>query len=275
MLTPREKHRKMLINKMINSHRTTIIQNSRKNSSNPFYKRSIQSSFLLLIFTLFNLFILPTAQATTINPNYLHHELKIHLDLNKGELQASDTIHLPSSHHYPYFEFSLNQHFQLEHQGNRINKYKNQQTYNIYRIPLAQDQKKITLTYSGPLPSTPECQFTLEICSLLNEKGVYLNPALAWYPMSNELHTFQLNATLLGLFAQSWKSLTQGKQIKNSRQKHLWQMDKPQDAIYFIAGSFSVYQKKGDVAEAQVYLLNDDPRLAQRYLDKTLKYLST
>ncbi|MGV6808578.1 MAG: M1 family aminopeptidase [bacterium] len=192
-------------------------------------------------------------------------------------LKAIDTIHFPINHRHSYFEFSLNRNLQLEYQGKKIKKYKNQQGYNLYRIPLAQaqDQKKITLTYSGALPSTLDCQFTLEVCSLLNEKGVYLNPALAWYPMNNDLHTFQLNATLIGSLAQSWQSLTQGKRTNTTQQKHQWQMDKPQDAIYFIAGPFSVYQKKGDVAEAQVYLLNDDPQLAQRYLDKTLAYLST
>lgn len=229
---------------------------------------SRNTMILLLMIGLFVLFIPQSIRAE--GTTSIHHDLKLTLNLSKAQLQASDTIRLPSDYQPPYFEFQLNRDFRVNYLGKRLTAQKTYQQHKLYRIKLTADLREITLNYMGSLPSTPECQFTVDICSLLNKDGVYLNPALAWYPMNQDLHTFDLSASFEDKFTKQWNSLTQGEQLS----QHHWQMDKPQDAIYFIAGKFNVYRKKGDVAEAQVYLLNDDPALAQRYLTKTQTYLN-
>jgi len=229
---------------------------------------SRNTMILLLITGLFVLFIPQSSRAE--GAISIHHDLKLTLNLSKAQLQASDTIRLPPSYQAPYFEFQLNRDFRVNYLGKRLTAQKTYQQRKLYRIKLTANLREITLNYTGSLPSTPQCQFTIDICSLFNKKGVYLNPALAWYPMSQDLHTFDLNASFKDEFTKPWHSITQGKQLS----QHQWQMDKPQDAIYFIAGNFHVYRKKGGVAEAQVYLLNDDAALAQRYLTKTQGYLN-
>jgi hypothetical protein len=75
-----------------------------------------------------------------------------------------------------------------------------------------------------------------------------------------------------------WSSVTQGnrQQRQNTNQQH-WHIDKPQDEIYLIAAEFTEYQQTAKLqqneVEAQVFLRKPDQKLADRYLQATVKYL--
>ncbi|MEJ2622197.1 MAG: M1 family aminopeptidase, partial [Candidatus Thiodiazotropha sp.] len=80
---------------------------------------------------------------------------------------------------------------------------------------------------------------------------------------------------------EGWSSVTQGSQKQqqnnNSISKQRWQIDKPQDEIYLIAAEFTEYQQTAILqtapVQAQVLLREADRKLADRYLQATIKYL--
>ncbi|CAA6828507.1 MAG: PDZ domain [uncultured Thiotrichaceae bacterium] len=200
--------------------------------------------------------------------NVIHHELTITPEISEGKLTVDDKITIPdqlTSHH---FDFALNKNFSVHYQGKPLTPYRKTRSHTHYRVRMAPEQKQIALNYSGDIPSTPQCQWTRETCSLLNKDGIFLGPGLAWYPIHHSgLQTFNLHVAL----PEKWRSLSQGMETSPNH----WQADKPQDAIYLLAGKFHVYEKPGKTAKAMVYLLSDDEALAQKYLNATEQYLSS
>lgn len=245
-----------------------VRQNKHNNSDTKNTMPITKSPFMqLFIGLLFLVFTTAHAKDTNIHTNVIHHDLSINPDIETGKLSVDDKIIIPDQHDKPFFDFLLNKNFSVHYQGKKLTPYRKTYPHTRYRIRLSEGQKQITLNYSGEIPSTPQCQWTKETCSLLNKDGIFLGPGLAWYPIHNSgLQTFNLEVAL----PEKWRSLSQG--IESS--PNHWQADKPQDAIYLLAGKFHVYEKPGKTAKAMVYLLSDDEALAQRYLDATEQYLS-
>jgi len=55
--------------------------------------------------------------------------------------------------------------------------------------------------------------------------------------------------------------------------RQTWREDQPQDDIYLVAAPFTLYRRPTPWGEAQVYLRQSDPDLADRYLEATATYL--
>ena len=79
-----------------------------------------------------------------------------------------------------------------------------------------------------------------------------------------------------------WKSVSQGRRLVQDstakRARELWSIEHPQEEIYLIAGRFSEYSRKvgspKQPIQAQVFLREQDPTLAGKYLDATAQYLT-
>lgn len=229
-------------------------------------------SLLLLVFSVIH----SVSFASDEHHHAIHHQLVVQPDLDTGKLTIQDTISLKKQHidATNMFTFQLHKRFTVsvithdaDHNKQLLTPLRTQANINSYRIPIKPTQQTLTLHYTGQIASTPQCQFTQQTCVLLNKKGVYLSPAAAWYANTTSgLHTFSMTVEQL---PAEWRSLSQGQE----KERHQWHIDKPQDGIYLVAAAFKVYEKKGEIAKAQVYLLNDDAALAQRYLNATEKYL--
>ncbi|HSQ06762.1 MAG TPA: M1 family aminopeptidase [Chromatiaceae bacterium] len=122
--------------------------------------------------------------------------------------------------------------------------------------------------------------------------GVFLDGYSGWYPrIDDTLQAFTLDVTL----PPGWTSVSQGTGPDghpappslaarsgghaagagaapgSARQN--WREDQPQDDIYLVAAPFSLYRRPTAWGEAQVYLRQSDPNLADRYLEATATYL--
>jgi aminopeptidase N len=192
----------------------------------------------------------------------LHHLLRVTPDVSTGSLQVEDTLRVPESLRVGgQFAFTLNSRFTLSTDV----PFDSAQGTGRYSIPLQAGQREITLKYHGKLASTPDCAWLTEACVLLSERGLYLDGSSQWYAQAgNALHTFELQTSL----PKGWVSLSQGEQTGNG-----WRETQPQDSIYLLAGQFHVYQQPGKHATAMVYLQQDDPELAKRYLQTSQHYL--
>lgn len=206
----------------------------------------------------------------------VHHDFSITLQPSKGLLKVEDRISL--QHATSEIEFTLHQNLKIEASPNMaitpIGSYDNSHPVPVqhYRARLAQPGKHFTLHYSGTIQHSLQ-QISKDYAGdlaqtpgIISEEGIYLSAASHWFPrVGADYLTFSIQAQL----PEGWQLVSQGRQSE-----HGWKESSPQNDIYIIAAPYQVYQRKGSIAEAMVYLRNPDTALATRYLEATERYLA-
>ncbi|MBT5738407.1 MAG: M20/M25/M40 family metallo-hydrolase [Planctomycetes bacterium] len=131
-------------------------------------------------------------------------------------------------------------------------------------------QEQLTQVGSGAGKSFSATPGTIE------EKGVFLGGATSWLPLQEETRfTFSLEVDL----PAGWTAVSQGtREVVSSeadRSIVRWrsEKDKPQEEIFLIAARFHEYRKVTAQVEAQVFLREDEPNLAAKYLEATVQYV--
>jgi hypothetical protein len=93
-------------------------------------------------------------------------------------------------------------------------------------------------------------------------QGVYLDAASAWYPLFDR--PFDRLAMRVKL-PEGWQSVSIGRRSQDGDRVR-WTTTQPHDDLYLIAGRFARHARQHGDIELSVWLLNDDPALAERYL---------
>lgn len=214
----------------------------------------------------------------------VHHNLDVELDPAHAGIRVSDTLILPpelATGKKPV-EFLLHQSFEVE-SNVTIEKLSQQDIpphltrYRISKIPAS---GVVALKYSGvidhPLekPVEESARSFGSTLGIISQKGVFLDGNSGWYPdVDNDLVSFTLNVKT----PQPWVAVSAGQRIKQAQadkmQQVTWQESAPQDDIYLIAAPFKAYSQQAGNVEIQVYLRQDDPQLAQQYLDTGARYM--
>jgi hypothetical protein len=212
---------------------------------------------------MFAMFISVTASAD------ITHDLGVELRPETGYVEVRDRIGVP----YPTrrFEFVLNAGFEIEAtsgnpkalrtspDGNRI----------AYRVDLPKASRTLDLHYRGQprfsqrrsMGGMPEGE--------VSSAGVYLDGSSAWYPMLDGAITqFSMSVKL----PEDWRSISIGKKGEKDGQDS-WSSGQPHDDIYLIAGPFIRHAREHGDTTMSVWLLEDDPALADRYLRLGAEYI--
>ena len=115
-----------------------------------------------------------------------------------------------------------------------------------------------------------------ETPGIIDERGVFLAGASFWVPTFGDgLMTFDLE--VVGL-TPPWDVVSQGRRTlskidgEGSRSTS-WSLAHPTEEVYLVAGPWHEYSRKAGDVEVFAFLRDDDPALAQRYLDATARYL--
>lgn len=216
--------------------------------------------FLLVMFAIF---ISVAASADII------HDLDVELRPETGYVEVRDRIGVP----YPTrrFEFVLNAGFEIETtvgtlkalqtspDGNRI----------AYRVDLPTASRTLELHYHGQprfsqrrsMGGMPEGE--------VSTAAVYLDGSSAWYPMlDGAIAQFSMNVKL----PEDWQSISIGKKGEKDALDN-WSSEQPHDDIYLIAGRFVRHAREHGDTTLSVWLLEDDPALAERYLQLGAEYI--
>jgi aminopeptidase N len=135
-----------------------------------------------------------------------------------------------------------------------------------------------------PLPNSNDGQFTstkgataIEI-EYSGEVDDTQWPYLIWLPDSHWYpdapgyrHRFRLQVTL----PEGWTALTQGAPDNGTpAATRTWIQDDPQQGIYLVAGPWHHYEEQEAGYRSAVMLLDDDPTLAQPYLDAATHWMA-
>lgn len=215
----------------------------------------------------------------------IHHEIEAQLDPQAGTIQASDRLTLPPGQ----TDWTLTLHAGLAPRvgaGAATLELLGQERHlERYRLRLT-GPGPITLSYAGKIRhAMQEVAESLgrahqQTLGTIAEQGVFLDGDSGWYPRPETgMHSFSLAVTL----PWGWAAVSQGAgpesptgvtpQPPSDKVQVHWRETQPQDDIYLVAAPFTLYRRPTPVAEAQVYLRQPDPALAERYLEATSRYL--
>ncbi len=123
--------------------------------------------------------------------------------------------------------------------------------------------------YARSFSSTP---------GIISEQGVYLGGSAAWIPTFEieadaGLFTYTLEATV----PTGWMVVSQGDRLEVRRDHRgytvTWRVTTPTEEAHLIAGKYLEYTRPAGTVEAQVFLREDDPNLAAKYLEVTAQYV--
>ncbi len=115
-----------------------------------------------------------------------------------------------------------------------------------------------------------------ETPGIIDDDGVFLAGTSFWVPTFGDgLMTFDL--TVEGL-EPPWDVVSQGRRSAHETDSGgsvttAWQLEHPTEEIYLVAGPWHEYSRTAGEVEVFAFLREDDPALAQRYLDATARYL--
>ncbi|MEW8146945.1 MAG: M1 family aminopeptidase [Candidatus Thiodiazotropha endolucinida] len=243
--------------------------------------------YILLMLTLF---CKPAIATATI-----HHELQVSLDPNSQQLQVTDRISLaspqdggakqPTLAHQGRLRFLLHRGLSprsmtAEVALKEIGPISDNAPLTAYQLSMPEDQRHFTLKYGGKIAHRLTTQrespgrASERLRGTISEQGIYLDASSGWYPyFADTLHTFELQVDL----PPSWLAVSQGEgpEIREAGERGVirWLETSPQDDIYLVAAPYQLYRESSDGIEAQVYLHQRDPQIAERYMQATARYL--
>lgn len=204
------------------------------------------------------------------------HEIRVRLDPDAGEIQAQDRLSLPEGHRS--WDLVLHRDLNPRVVGDGASLERIGQDGHLELLRLTRDGTgPVTLAYGGRIRhglSTAnegvgrERQFTT---GTIGPDGVFLDGSSGWYPrVPGSLQTFDLTLDL----PEGWQAISQGSgPDRPGGPGSTWSESQPQDDIYLIAAPFQIYRRPGPGFEAQVWLRQPDPELAETYLAATLGYV--
>lgn len=200
----------------------------------------------------------------------IHHQLKVKLNPENGQLQVRDTITLPSPN-MP-LRFALNAGFAATSPDPAVrfapdSGMPSSQTVKFYRVVLPQGRTVFTMSYQGKLElaaaETPDQQ---QNQGYISSNGAYLDGGSHWYPSFGDAPvTFSLEVEL----PPSWKAVSQGTFHPDTAARQntvIWEETHPQEDIYLLAAPYHEYRRSSDLADTLVLLRSADPALAEQYL---------
>ncbi|BAN69497.1 M1 family metallopeptidase [endosymbiont of unidentified scaly snail isolate Monju] len=195
------------------------------------------------------------------------HDMAIRLQVDAGRLIVTDRITLdePSRR----FVFRLNSGLRIDAHPGHLERLETTSTQTHYRLTFDRPERHIVLRYTGRprFPTThghggmPAGEIT--------PQGVWLDDVSAWYPLTGDPVQ---GARLAIETPRGWEALAVGRR-KQQGNTVVWQTGRPLQALYLVAGPFHRHERQLGEVTLAVWLLHDDPALAERYLALLSDYL--
>ncbi len=220
----------------------------------------------------------------------VEHELSIELKPHLGTLSGEDTLTLyPGKWNEPSFVFLLHGQFEIDpvdipHQGDwkTIASRTGDGKFSKNRIEIFKpknsdwpDFVQFKFRYRGPFRDLQE---TGEENSADNAHTVFLAENSFFYPVIETSNTaplviFEMQTTT----PPGWEVVSEGKRISHidngGRISTLWKCDDPMEEIHLITDQYQEYNDRWEDIDLQVFLRDENPELARRYLDTVKLYI--
>lgn len=214
----------------------------------------------------------------------IHHNIQVNLNPDNHTIKVIDLITVPD-YLLPEFHFFLHSGLSPRSSTSGVlispaGKEMKNVPIERYIVKVSPGIKNIMIEYEGTInhplkPGGKEySRGFMETPGLISADGVYLGRSSYWYPsIEGTMHTFTLDVQT----PAKWEAVSQGErtfyQTGEDGVHVKWDSPNPQDEIFLIAAKFTQYQKNSGPLNAMVFLRQPDEKLADSYLDATVKYL--
>lgn len=207
----------------------------------------------------------------------VEHRIEARIDPASGLIQVTDRLALPEGQ--DAFELILHRDMAPRIAAGQARLEPMDAEAHLQRYLLRLEPKgdrAATLSYRGTirhdLAAEPGGMGRSQESSIgtIDPTGVFLDGASGWYPMvPGSLQRFSLKTAL----PPGWSAVSQGAGPGSEPGVSNWSESQPQDDIYLIAATFSLYSDKFEGIDTQVWLRQPDAELAKRYLSAAGDYL--
>jgi hypothetical protein len=150
-----------------------------------------------------------------------------------------------------------------------------------FLVTLRKDERTFTVHYGGPIVHALDAggeeyaRKNIETVGLVSKEGAFLSGASEWLPrFSDDLVAFSVEAHV----PAGWDAVSQGGRARHERDAAgrvvRWECPVPQEEVFLVAGPWSERARQAGKIAVQVFLREDDPALAERYLAAGAEYLA-
>ncbi len=232
---------------------------------------------IYLTFTLITLIKFCTANTESV---YNQHNLKVKLNIQESFIDVVDSIKLS---HSEMNVFYLNSNLSIYESSCELKVIGSEYNYNKYKLPANLNSDYIVLKYKGIIADNRDgiqhmthATMYESTNGIIFEKGIYLAGQTYWVPDFElaDLKTFTIDIEI----AKGWLLTSQGniisEEIKDSTIYYSFRMDQPTNQVCLIGNRWTKYTETINNIDINVYLINEDKVLAQRYLDASSDYLN-
>ena len=199
----------------------------------------------------------------------LHHRLAVTLEPTEGRISVTDRLSVPEDGG-GVMRFQLADGLAVEAEGARLTRaLVARDGLRRYELKPSPGVREVVLRYAGRIGNGAVHPEHGMPDATLGPEGAYLDGAAGWYPrFGDALVTFELDVSA----PAGWEAVSQGERTVTAAGVR-WVERRPQDDIYLVAGPFRRYADRAGEVATEVYLLDEDPELARRYLDALARYL--
>ncbi len=211
----------------------------------------------------------------------IHHDLSVVLNPSAGELTVDDAITLPEAvgRDGVAYYFRLHEGWGPTARDHGVvvtrRSDASRDGRESYAVSVPPKQRTFSVSYGGRLSPEGDSAGSAEHGDWLSTDGVVLSHESGWYPVfGEELVTF----TLAVRAPAGWEIISQGQRTGHRRNGPTsdvrWESPEPQDEVYVVGGPLTEYTRVAGGISAMAFLRTPDPKLADRYLDATGRYLA-
>ena len=230
-----------------------------------------------------------------VSPEIQCHALFVTINPEQNSLAVTDMVTLtgPAG---DVFSFTLNRNLQISrlwcgsgndvqfelvpYEGAGTGETSETETVQTVRVHLPKSANQFSISYEGVInepidPGTALGRVRGDFTSgIISPDGVYLSGESGWYPdTEHSMATF----TVCVMVPEPWKTVTQGKLVSRSvaegQETSLWSGSIPSDSCTLVANEYFVTTRKIGGIECSTYFYQDDPALANSFLDRLEQYI--
>lgn len=230
-----------------------------------------------LIIVLFSIISLNSCAKTYLDHN--HHKLSVQINIEESTIDVTDSIILSNE---SMEIFLLNSNLTIYYSNLDLEKLSTEKSYTKYRVKRDLKNNQLNIKYRGKIDHNKEALRHITRANMFQstdgvvfDKGIYLSGSTYWVAdfEGSNLKTFSINVDI----DKEWELVSQGNltAIKegDSNKSLTFTMNHPTNQVYLLGNQWTKYSKNVNNIEVNIYLINPDDALAQKYLEVTSQYV--
>lgn len=208
-----------------------------------------------------------------------HHKLTVQINIEESSVDVTDSISLSKREMEIFY---LNTKLSIYYSNLEVEKLSTERGFTKYKVKRDLNSNQLNIKYRGKIDHNKEALRNITRANMFQstdgvifDKGIYLSGSTYWVPdfEGSSLKTFSINVDI----DKEWELVSQGNLIATQEGDSIktltFVMNQPTNQVCLIGNQWNKYSQNVNNVDVNVYLINPDNNLAQKYLEATTQYL--